>query len=315
MIRRTYDGIWIQCRSTKINVSKRVASEARVEQQTQEPGAHQAPPLINNGVHVHQHAEQSGGRLRRVKRARCCGATSGSGTARALRRAPRRTAASRSTVTRSTYGAGEAVVVALDAKTGKEVWAKQVYDNSVRYYITLAPLAADGKILVGASGGEFGVRGYVSPRSTGNGNELWRTYTIPAPGDPGSETWPKGRPVEKRWGLASGSRAITTPTAYRLLGARATAALDGRSASRRQPVYRVDDRLNASTGKIVGHFSVHPNESFDWDEVSPPAADRFPTSMVKPCEVHDSTHRVPAICGFSSARRMARYGSSRESRT
>jgi alcohol dehydrogenase (cytochrome c) len=58
--------------------------------------------------------------------------------------------------------AGEAVLVALDARTGKEVWAANVADNKSAYYLTLAPLVADGKLLVGTSGGEFGVRGFIS---------------------------------------------------------------------------------------------------------------------------------------------------------
>src|SRR5262249_8398916 len=54
------------------------------------------------------------------------------------------------------------------------------------------PLAASGKIMVGASGGEFGIRGFVSGYDADTGKELWRTFTIPARGEPGSETWPKG---------------------------------------------------------------------------------------------------------------------------
>ena len=64
--------------------------------------------------------------------------------------------------------------------------------TSRRYYITLAPLVADDKVMVGASGGEFGVRGFVAAFDPESGKELWRTYTVPAPGEPGSETWPKG---------------------------------------------------------------------------------------------------------------------------
>ena len=64
------------------------------------------------------------------------------------------------------YAAGEAALVALDAKTGKEVWATKVADNradnNAVYYITLAPLVADGKILVGTSGADFGIRGFVA---------------------------------------------------------------------------------------------------------------------------------------------------------
>ena len=90
------------------------------------------------------------------------------------------------------YAAAEAVLVALDARTGKEVWTKTVADNKSAYYITLAPLVAGGKVMVGASGGEFGVRGFVAAFDPDSGKELWRTFTVPAPGEPGSETWPKG---------------------------------------------------------------------------------------------------------------------------
>jgi glucose dehydrogenase len=90
------------------------------------------------------------------------------------------------------FATGEAILVAIDAKTGKEVWATKVEENRNGYYITMAPLVADGKVIVGASGGERGIRGFVAAFDPGSGKELWRTFTVPAPGEPGSETWPKG---------------------------------------------------------------------------------------------------------------------------
>lgn len=90
------------------------------------------------------------------------------------------------------FAAGEAVLEALDATTGKEVWTTPVADNSAACYITLAPLIAGGAVMVGASGGEFGIRGFVAAFDPEIGKELWRTHTVPAPGEPGSETWPKG---------------------------------------------------------------------------------------------------------------------------
>jgi alcohol dehydrogenase (cytochrome c) len=60
------------------------------------------------------------------------------------------------------FAAGDAVLVALDARTGKEIWTATVEDNRNGYYMTLAPLVADGKVMVGASGGEVGVRGFVA---------------------------------------------------------------------------------------------------------------------------------------------------------
>ena len=94
---------------------------------------------------------------------------------------------------------------AFDSKTGKEVWATKVEENKNGYYITMAPLVADGKVFVGASGGERGIRGFIAAFDPGTGEELWRTFTVPAPGDPGSETWPKG----DQWKNGGGSVWVT----------------------------------------------------------------------------------------------------------
>src|SRR5579864_3441014 len=103
------------------------------------------------------------------------------------------------------FAAGEAVLVALDARTGKEAWTARVEDNQKGYYMTLAPLIADGKVIVGASGGELGVRGFIAAYDPETGQQLWRTYTVPAPGEEGSETWPQG----DQWKTGGGSIWIT----------------------------------------------------------------------------------------------------------
>jgi len=90
------------------------------------------------------------------------------------------------------FAAMDATVVALDAKTGKEVWTTKVEDYAHGYYMSLAPLVVDGKVILGTSGGELGVRGFVVAYDAETGKELWKTFMVPAPGEPGSETWPKG---------------------------------------------------------------------------------------------------------------------------
>lgn len=73
----------------------------------------------------------------------------------------------------------DAHLVALDAKTGKVVWDTTVADAKQGYYFTLAPLVAKGKVMVGTSGGELGIRGFIAAFDAQTGKEVWKTYTIP----------------------------------------------------------------------------------------------------------------------------------------
>src|SRR6516162_6361745 len=75
-------------------------------------------------------------------------------------------------------------------------------DYKKGYYMSLAPLVIDGKVLIGASGGELGVRGFLAAFDAETGKQLWKTYTVPAPGEPGSETWPAGGDHYKRGGAS-----------------------------------------------------------------------------------------------------------------
>ena len=84
----------------------------------------------------------------------------------------------------------DAFVVALDAVSGEVVWETAVADYRTGYYMTMAPLVASGKVMVGASGGERGIRGFVAALDPETGEEVWRSHTIPGPGEPGNETWP-----------------------------------------------------------------------------------------------------------------------------
>src|SRR6516165_234898 len=80
-------------------------------------------------------------------------------------------------------------LAAIDAKTGKELWIHKVQDYKKGQYLTLMPRVINGKVFVGGSGGEYGIRGYVVAFDADTGKELWRTFTIPGPGEPGNETW------------------------------------------------------------------------------------------------------------------------------
>jgi len=168
------------------------------------------------------------------------------------------------------FAAGEAVLVALDAATGKEVWTAQVGDNKQGYYCSVAPLVAGGKVIVGASGGEVGVRGFVAAFDAETGKPAWKTYTVPAPGEPGSETWPKG----DQWKTGGGSVWVTgnydpeTNLTFWGTGNGGPWMGDQRPGDNLYTSSTV--AFDVATGEIKGHFQYHPNDSWDWDEVSPP---------------------------------------------
>lgn len=163
----------------------------------------------------------------------------------------------------------DASLVALDAVTGKVLWTTQVADWKKGYYMTLAPLAAKGKIMVGSSGGEYGIRGFVAAFDAETGKEAWRTFTIPAPGEPGGETWP-GDTYKHGGGSVwiTGSYDSESNLAFWGVG----------NAGPWMPDTRAGDNLYANsvialdvdTGKLKGYHQYHQNDAWDWDEVSAP---------------------------------------------
>ncbi|HET7526219.1 MAG TPA: PQQ-binding-like beta-propeller repeat protein, partial [Burkholderiaceae bacterium] len=82
-------------------------------------------------------------------------------------------------------GTLDAKLLALDAKTGKVLWSTQIDDPEKGYSETMAPVAVNGKILIGTNGGEYGVRGFVKAYDANDGKLLWTFYTIPEKGHEG----------------------------------------------------------------------------------------------------------------------------------
>jgi alcohol dehydrogenase (cytochrome c) len=80
-------------------------------------------------------------------------------------------------------------VIALDAKTGNVVWDVTAVDYRGGYSITLAPLVIKNLVIIGVSGGEYGIRGFIDAYDAATGERKWRFYTVPGPGEPGHETW------------------------------------------------------------------------------------------------------------------------------
>jgi alcohol dehydrogenase (cytochrome c) len=163
----------------------------------------------------------------------------------------------------------DAFLIALDAKTGKVVWEKAVGDWKALQYMTLAPLAAKGKIMVGSSGGETGVRGFVAAYNSETGAEEWRTYTTAAPGEPGGDTWP-GETYKNGGGSIwiTGTYDADTNLAYWGTGNPAPWPTEGRQGDNLYTSSTI--ALDVDTGALKGYHQYTPNDAWDWDEVSAP---------------------------------------------
>ena len=87
------------------------------------------------------------------------------------------------------WGTLDAHLVAIDIKTGRLRWDVVVADYKSGHSITVAPLAVKDKIIIGISGGEFGIRGFLDAYDARTGERAWRFWTVPGTGEPGHESW------------------------------------------------------------------------------------------------------------------------------
>jgi len=163
------------------------------------------------------------------------------------------------------FGTLDARIVALNARTGSVVWQRVMADYKDGYFFTMAPLAADGKILVGTSGpGEMGNRGFIAALDADSGQELWRTYTIPAAGEPGSDTWPG-----ETWKHGGGAVWLTpTYDAERKLayfGIGNPAPWDANLRKGDNLYTNSVLALDVKTGTIKWFRQYHPNDTWDLD--------------------------------------------------
>ncbi len=163
----------------------------------------------------------------------------------------------------------DAFVVALDARTGEVVWETAVEDYRRGYYMTLAPLVVNGNVMVGVSGGEMGIRGFVIALDADSGEEVWKSYTIPAPGEFGNDSWPGdswktgGAPV---W--LTGTYDPDLNLSFWGTGNPGPWMGDVRPGDNLYTNSVI--ALDVTTGELKGHHQYHWNGSWDWDEVSAP---------------------------------------------
>ncbi len=164
--------------------------------------------------------------------------------------------------------AADVHLVALDRRTGALLWEKKYGNVEDGIFASSAPLALKDRIIVGVSGGDTGMRGFVAALSASTGEELWRTYTIPAKGEPGSETWADIRGNTREYGGgATWLSGTYDPEMNTLFWATGNAWPDFYGGD------RTGDNLfscsllalDAETGKRKWHFQFTPHDTHDWD--------------------------------------------------
>jgi alcohol dehydrogenase (cytochrome c) len=158
-------------------------------------------------------------------------------------------------------------LLALDMKTGKVLWNQTFADWKEGYTATGAPIVANGVVISGMAGGEFTTRGFLDGWDPETGRKLWRRYTIPGPGEPGSETWPKNSDAWAQGGGAtwrSGSYDPQLDLVY--WGTGNAEPYDPRPRAGLDSLYTSSVlAIHPRTGELSCYFQYTPNDVYDVD--------------------------------------------------
>src|ERR1700730_16613472 len=160
----------------------------------------------------------------------------------------------------------DAFVVALDAKTGAEVWKSKAAEWKEGYSMTVAPLIADGVLVTGISGAEFGIRGFIDGWDPETGKQLWRHFLIPARGEKGNETWPQDTDAWKTGGGSSwitGSYDPELDLMYWGTGNPAPWSAKSRPGDNLYTASII--ALRPTTGAMVWYYQTTPGDQYDYD--------------------------------------------------
>ena len=146
-------------------------------------------------------------------------------------------------------------------RSGRSLWNVKVAEYAHGYSVSLAPLVVKDKVIVGVGGGEYGIRGFIAAYEPATGKEAWRFYTVPAPGEPGSETW-----SGDAWKTGGGSLWVTgsyDPALNLTYWGVGNPGPDFNPAQRPGDNLYTDSvvALDADTGKLKWHFQFTPARS------------------------------------------------------
>jgi len=175
-------------------------------------------------------------------------------------------------------GTLDAHLLAIDARTGKLVWDVTVANSADPtcqprdecYYLSLAPLVVKDKVIVGTAGGDGRIRGFIAAFDSNTGKEVWRFYTIPAPGEPGNQTW--SGDSWKTGGVAVWNTGAYDPESNLTYWGTGNPNPNGYPDTRLGDNLYSDSvvALDADTGKLKWHYQFTPHDDMDWDAAQVP---------------------------------------------
>jgi alcohol dehydrogenase (cytochrome c) len=167
-------------------------------------------------------------------------------------------------------GTFDSHLIALDIKSGTVRWDVVVADPKVGYSITAAPLAIRDKILIGVAGGEYGIRGFVDAYDAKTGRRAWRFWTVPAAGEPGSDTWAGNS--AKTGSAATWVTGAYDPEQNIVFWGTGNPGPDWNGDLRGGDNLYSDCllALDGDTGKLKWYFQFTPHDTHDWDSTEIP---------------------------------------------
>ena len=166
-------------------------------------------------------------------------------------------------------GTLDAHVIALDMKTGQEVWRQKAANYKDGYSITGAPLVANGVLITGISGGEYGTRGFLDGWDPATGEKLWRRYTTAAPGEPGGDTW-AGSEAYLEGGAPTWITGSYDPELDLVFWGTGNGGPWNPTGPRKGNNLYINCALaiKPKTGEIAWYFQFSPNDPYDYDGVN-----------------------------------------------
>jgi alcohol dehydrogenase (cytochrome c) len=162
-------------------------------------------------------------------------------------------------------------LVALDRRTGRIVWSIQAERWQDNFSITSAPAYFNGRVITGFAGADRGTRGRVKAYDATDGRLVWTFYTIPGPGEPGHETWPKDNDAWKYGGGSIWQTPAIDPDLGLIYFSTGNAGPDYNGAARRgDNLYTASIvAIDAATGTYRWHFQQVHHDIWDYDSVNP----------------------------------------------